>query len=90
MPSRIFALRLFAEAVEFGHLSGFASGFELLDGFDAEFFVERLDFFRAEAGDVPHLDQAGRDGGFEFVVVGKLAGRDEFGDFLLGALRRCL
>ena len=80
-----FGLGFFAEAVEAGDLAGKAGGFEFGDGFDAEFVVQGLDLFGADAGDLDHFEQAGRDGGFEFVVIGELAGGGEFGDFFLKA-----
>ena len=51
--------------------------------FDAQLVVQRLDFFRADAGNFQHLDQARRNGGLQFVVVGQLAGVTQFGDFFL-------
>ncbi len=64
-----FGLGFFAEAVEDGDFAVFAGLLELFDGFDGEFVVEGFDFFGAEAGNAEHGDEAGRDGGFEVVVV---------------------
>ena len=75
-------LRLFTEAVEHSDLAGFARGFEGFDGVHAEFVVELLHLLWTERGDAEHLDEAGRDGGFQLVVVGELAGGDELGDLV--------
>jgi 3' terminal RNA ribose 2'-O-methyltransferase Hen1 len=72
----------------FGAEAGELRDFILLTGFfqlfqrgDAELVVHGFDFFRTDAGDGEHLDEAGRDGGFEFVVVGEFSRGEEFADF---------
>jgi hypothetical protein len=78
-----FRLRLFAKALQLRHFAGIAGGFEVADGFDAQFIVERLDFFGADPGNLQQLQQAGRSRGFEIIVVSQLAGGGQFGDFFL-------
>ena len=73
-------LGLFAEPLQFGHLASLASGFELFHRVDAQFLVQRLDFFRPQPRNVEHRHQPWRNGGLQFVVVGQLAGLDEFSD----------
>ena len=80
------ALGFFAEAGQCGDLARFAGGFELVDRFDTELFVQRFDLFGAQAGDLEHLHQAGRDGRFQSVVVSQFAGGDQFSDLFLDAL----
>ena len=75
-------LRLLAEAIEHSDLARLARGFERLDGVHAQLVVELLDLLRPEAGDAEHLDEAGRDGGFQLVVVGEVPGGDELGDLV--------
>ena len=89
MPSRIFACVFFAETLQPGDLAGETGGFEFRDGLDAEFFVERLDFFGADAGNLHHLHQARGNGGLEFLVIGQPPGGCEFGDFFLKRLADC-
>ncbi len=60
MPSQDVRLRLFAEAFQLGDLSVFAGLFELLDGLNAQFVVQRLDLLWAEPGNVEHRHAARR------------------------------
>ena len=47
--------------------------------------MHRFDLLGAQAGDLQHLDQAGRDRGLQVIVVGQFAGADEVGDLFLYA-----
>src|SRR5260221_10936282 len=85
-----FGLGLLAEPVEFGHLAGFAGGFEFGNGLDAELVVERLDFLGADAGNLEQLEKSGGNGGLEFIVIGQFPGGGEFGDFFLERLADAL
>src|SRR2546422_11336458 len=71
----------FAEAFEVGDPAVLAGLFELLDRFNAEFIVQRLDFFRTYTWDFEHGDQAGRRGSPQFLVIRQLAGGAEVADF---------
>ena len=75
-------LGLLAKPVQFGDLAGLAGGFKFGDGIHAELLVERLDLLRPEAGNVEHLDEARRDGGFQLLVIFQFPRLDEFGDLL--------
>ena len=77
-----FFLTLFAEPIQLGHLARFTRRFQRLNGFNAELVVEPLDLLGAHALNIQHLDQPGRDGGFEVGVVLQLAGLEQFRDFL--------
>ena len=83
-------LGLFAEAVQLRDFAVLAGLLQLFHRFDAELVVERLDFFRTQAGNAQHRDQARRDGGLEFLVIGQFAGGDQFGDFFLEAVADAL
>ena len=50
-------LGLLSETFERCDLSRLARGFEFLDGVDSEFVVEQLCAFRAEPGDLEHVEQ---------------------------------
>ena len=73
MPSRIFCLRLLAEALQLGDLAGLARGLQLVDGVDAEFVVQRLHLLRPDAGQPEHLEQTRRDRRSEVVQERQLA-----------------
>jgi len=84
------ALGFLAEPFEFRDAARFAGRLELVDGLDAELVVHRFDLLGAEAGDLQHLDQAGRDRGLQFLVVGQFASSHQLGDFLLDAITDAL
>ena len=52
--------------------------------------MQRLDLLRTEPGNLEHLQQARRDGRLEFLVIGQLSGRCEFGDLFLQRLADAL
>ena len=89
-PLQNLRLRLVAEALQFRHLTGFARGLQLLDGIKAELVVHRLHLLRAETGDAQHLDEARRDGRFQFLVILQPPRRHEFRDLLLQCLADAL
>jgi hypothetical protein len=57
----------------------------VLDGFDAELVVERLDFLGADPWGFAAFPKARRNGSLEFLVISQFAGRGQFGDFFCSA-----
>src|ERR1041385_2461975 len=76
----------FAETFERSDAAVLAGDFEFFDGFDAERVVQGFDFFGADAWNFQQQQEAGGNGGFEFVVVGKFSSGDELGDFFADAV----
>src|SRR6266404_7512745 len=66
-------LRLLSETFQFGDFSFLARLFELLDGFDSEFVMEKFDLFRPDAGYFEHGNQARRGRRAQFLVIGQLS-----------------
>ena len=75
-------LTLRAKPIQFRHLARLARLLQFLNRLDAQLLVDRLDLLRAHALHIEHLDEAGRDGGFQRVVIFQLAGLHQLSDFL--------
>ena len=78
-----FLLGLRAEAGQFPDAMRLASRFKFRDAGDAEFFVQHLDFFRAQRGNFHHRQQALGNRGAKLFVILELARLDQFGDLVL-------
>ena len=77
---------LLAEAGQGSHSAVPAGAFQLGEGMDAEFLVEQLDFFCAEALQLEEGENIGRKLFAQGVVIIQLPGRNEGGDFFRDGL----
>ena len=75
-------LTLRAKPIQLRHLACLACLLQVLNRLDAQLLVDRLDLLRAHALHIEHLDQTGRDGGFQRVVIFQLTRLHQLSDFL--------
>ena len=79
-------MRLLPEAFEVGHGPRFARGFQLGDGVDFQFVVERLHLLRPDARQAQHVHETRRNRSAQLVQVVQPPGRGQGDDLELQGL----
>src|SRR6058998_185534 len=72
----------FAKTFERGDLTIFAGFFQLFDGFDSQRVMQYFDFFGADPWNFEHRHQARWCRRLQLLVIGQLAGGDQFANLL--------
>ena len=71
----------FAKTLQGGQPAVAAGLFQAGLGLDLQFFAEDLEFFWPQSGKIEQGEQAGGDGGPEFLELGEVSGGDQGRDF---------